>query len=59
MLSALELGAQIAPAIVRNGEIDSITAPNHLLAMAYYTTRARFLMREIAQTLKMPKPRPQ
>lgn len=57
MLSALELGAQISPAIVRNGEINSITAPNHLLAMAYYTTRARFLMREISQTLKMPKPR--
>lgn len=59
MLSALELGAQISPTIVRNGELNSITAPNHLIAIAFYTTRARSLMREISQTLKKRAPRPQ
>ena len=52
MLNALELGSQISPAVIRNGEINSIFAPNHLIAVALYATRARFLMREISLALK-------
>lgn len=59
MLNALELGSQISPAIVRNGEINSVSAPNHLIAIALYTSRARFLMREISQFLKNRPLRPQ
>lgn len=52
MLNALEQGTQISPLIVRNGEISSSIAPNHLNSLAFYTLKAQFLMNKIATSLR-------
>ena len=52
MLKALENAAQMSPSIVRNGEIDSSFAPNHLTAQGFYLLKARSLMQKISRNLE-------
>lgn len=52
MLKALENASQINPAVVRNGELDSLSAPNHLAALGYYMLKAQSLMTKIEQKLQ-------
>ena len=40
MNKALEDAALLAPLIIRNGELDSLGAPNHLSVLGYYTLKA-------------------
>lgn len=47
MLKALENGAKISPSIVRNGELDSFSAPNHLAGLGFYMLKAQTLMQKI------------
>lgn len=55
LLNALEEAAAIAPAIVRNGELNSLTAPNHLSYLELYTVKAQVLMKKIADGLSLPQ----
>ena len=47
MLKALEQASQIAPGIIRNGEPDSLSAPNHLATLGFYTLKAQTIMNKI------------
>lgn len=49
----LENGFLLNPAVVRNGEPDSLTAPNHLLAIGYYITKADLQLNKIINMLKL------
>ena len=56
MLKALENAAQINPAVVRNGKLDSLGAPNHLAALGFYVLKAQTLMSRIADKINTPAP---
>lgn len=51
MLKALENASQISPSIVRNGELDSVTAPNHLSNLGFYMLKAQVTMHRIDEKL--------
>ena len=51
VIKALEDASSIQPLIVRNGELSSLTAPNHLSYLDMYISKAQNLMAQIAQTL--------
>ncbi len=53
MLKALESAAQLNPLLIRNGEIDSSFAPNHLSAEGFYLLKARSLMQKISRNLEL------
>ena len=40
LLKALELASQLNPEVVRNAELDSSFAPNHLAAIGFYAQKA-------------------
>lgn len=56
MLKALENAAQINPAVVRNGKLDSFGAPNHLAALGFYVLKAQTQMSRIIDKLNTPAP---
>jgi hypothetical protein len=56
MLKALENAAQITPAVVRNGKLDSLGAPNHLAALGFYVLKAQTLMNRIVDKINTPAP---
>lgn len=56
MLKALENAAQINPAVVRNGKLDSLGAPNHLAALGFYVLKAQTLMSRIVDKINTPAP---
>lgn len=56
LLKALEEASSLAPAVVRNGELDSLTAPNHLSYLELYILKAQILMKKIADELNRPQP---
>ena len=47
LTKALEQACQIQPTFVRNGELNSITAPNHLAYLNGYILRARYAIEKI------------
>ncbi len=47
----LENGFLLEPFIVRNGKPESTTAPNHLLALGYYTAKAGFELDKIINVI--------
>ena len=51
IIKALEEASLIQPLIIRNGELSSLTAPNHLSYLNMYISKAHYLMAQIAQTL--------
>ena len=51
VIKALEEAASIQPLIVRNGELSSLTAPNHLSYLNMYISKAQTLISQIVQTL--------
>lgn len=55
MLAALQKAAHISPMIIRNGELDSLTAPNHLAYLNGYILKARLLIRKISNQLPQDK----
>lgn len=54
MLKTLENASQISPMMVRNGELDSFSAPNHLSNLGFYMLKAQSLMQKIADKLTVP-----
>ncbi len=56
LLKALEDASLLQPLIVRNGELNSLTAPNHLGYLNMYINKARSLMAQIIKTLQQPQP---
>jgi len=52
MLKALENAAQLNPILVRNGEINSSLAPNHLSTEGFYLLKARSIMQNISYQLE-------
>ena len=56
MLKALENAAQINPAVVRNGKLDSLGVPNHLAALGFYVLKAQTLMNRIVDKINTPAP---
>lgn len=56
LLKALEDASSLQPAIVRNGELNSLTAPNHLGYLNMYINKARSLMAQIIKSLQQPQP---
>ncbi|MBO5442565.1 MAG: DUF2333 family protein [Alphaproteobacteria bacterium] len=52
LLNALEGGVSIDPMIVRNGELSSSTAPNHLSYLSFYTIKAQHLVSKISRNLE-------
>ena len=55
MLKALEDASSIQPIIIRNGELNSLTAPNHLSYLDMYINKAQTLISQIVQNLKHKK----
>lgn len=51
MLKAMEQASQIDPSIVRNGEPDSLTAPNHLSSLGFYILKAQTFINKINSKL--------
>lgn len=47
LLSSLQQAAELSPLIVRNGNPQSLTAPNHLLAQTYFLVRALSALEKI------------
>ena len=56
LLKTLESAAQLSPAIIRNGEADSLTAPNHLSNIGFYLYKAQIMLQKIAQQLEKHSP---
>lgn len=54
MLKALEQASQIDPGIVRNGKLDSLSAPNHLAALGFYILKAETFMNKINYKISTP-----
>jgi hypothetical protein len=52
MLKHLEDGSNLSPRIVRNGDMNSITAPNHLAYLSLHTVSAQKYMLNIISTLE-------
>ncbi len=52
MLKALENASQLNPILVRNGEINSSLAPNHLSTEGFYLLKARSIMQNISYQLE-------
>lgn len=56
LLKTLEDASHLSPLIVRNGELNSSVAPNHLAVMGYYANRAIINLQELVKNLeKMPQ----
>lgn len=51
LVKALEDASLIQPVIIRNGEMNSLTAPNHLSYLDMYIIKARHLLAEISTNL--------
>ena len=51
MVSSLKKAAEFNPLIVRNGNISSLTAPNHLLIQNYYLQRAAVAVEKMRYTM--------
>lgn len=47
VLKTLEDSLRLEPLVIRNGQIDSLTAPNHLVAMNYYTVKVRSQLKDL------------
>ena len=47
LTKALEKACNIQPSVIRNGELSSMTAPNHLAYLNNYILRARFAIEKI------------
>ncbi len=56
LLSALEGGISLDPMIVRNGELSSSTAPNHLRYLSFSTLKAQNIISKITKNIEY-KPR--
>lgn len=56
MSKALEDAAVLNPPLVRNGELDSTSAPNHLAAIGYYTLKAAVTGQDIVNRLNQTLP---
>ena len=56
LIKALEDASSVQPAIVRNGELNSLTAPNHLSYLNMYIVKARNLLALIAEALNEQAP---
>lgn len=52
ILKTLEDAALLSPAVVRNGETDSSTAPNSLMTSGYYTLKAASVGKTVVEKLK-------
>jgi len=56
MIKALEEASQINPILVRNGELNSITSPNHLAYLNAYILKAQNTINKIINKLQAPSP---
>lgn len=56
LMKALEDGSQLSPSIVRNGELDSTTAPNHLASIGWYTLKADLISQKIVNKIATSAP---
>ncbi len=52
VLRTLEKGFLLDPLVVRNGNPSSLTAPNHLMPLAYYTMKSRYGLTNIITALE-------
>lgn len=51
MLKTMEDGLRLDPLFIRNGRLNSVMAPNHLLAMDFYVVRSRYQLSCIIDAL--------
>ena len=51
MLKAMEMASELDSVYIRNAEPNSLTAPNHLLYLAYYIEKAQNINKSIIRTL--------
>lgn len=56
MLKALENASELNPALIRNGSLDSSTAPNSLNSLNYYTLKAAAVGKNIVYKIKTISP---
>lgn len=54
-LKALEDASKIDAFSIRNAELNSLTAPNHLVYLAYYIEKAQNINKDIIQSLQIKK----
>ena len=55
MLKALEDASGLDSLVIRNAELNSLTAPNHLLYLAYYIEKAQNINKDIITALQKQK----
>ncbi len=55
LLKTLENASLLSPTIVRNGELDSLTAPNHLASLGYFNHKAIALLQNMQAMLNRPQ----
>lgn len=55
LLKTLENASLLSPTIVRNGELDSLTAPNHLASLGYFNYKAIALLQNMQAMLNRPQ----
>ena len=54
LLKTLENASLLSPLIVRNGELDSLTAPNHLAAIGFFDNKAVITLQNMIAVLEQP-----
>lgn len=55
LLKTLENASILSPTIVRNGELDSLLAPNHLVSLGYFNHKAITLLQNMQMMLSRPQ----
>ncbi len=56
LLNTLENATKLSPLVVRNGELDSLMAPNHLASLGYFNHKAISVLQNIENALNRPLP---
>lgn len=55
LLNTLEKASKLSPLVVRNGELDSLTAPNHLVSLGYFNYKAIAIIQNMEAALNRPQ----
>lgn len=55
LLNTLEKASKLSPLVVRNGELDSLTAPNHLATLGYFNYKSIAVLQNMEAILTRPQ----
>lgn len=55
LLNTLKNASALDPVMVRNGELDSLTAPNHLASLGYFNYKAIAVLQDMIAAIERPQ----